>query len=258
MHELPLVFFTVFTQSAVGAFILLLIGGTLGKIDARRTAIGLFASMCLFALGLGMAAFHLGQPLRAMNVLFRVGTSPMSNEIALSSLYGALGGLAALGLLLNRGAKKLFTILAWLAVVTGVVFLFAVPRIYQLPTVVTWRSSYTLVMMILTPLIGGGALAALLGLPRIGLSVSVLGILASFCLRPGYMSTLMSADGPLTSAQTSWFTAQALLLAAGVVGAFVSGRFKLGQPVLAATVLVVIAAELAGRIAFYNLWVLPM
>lgn len=27
MHELPLVFFTVFTQSAVGAFILLLIGG---------------------------------------------------------------------------------------------------------------------------------------------------------------------------------------------------------------------------------------
>ena len=30
MHELPLVFFTVFTQSAVGAFILLLIGGTLG------------------------------------------------------------------------------------------------------------------------------------------------------------------------------------------------------------------------------------
>lgn len=30
MHELPLVFFTVFTQSAVGAFILLLIGGAMG------------------------------------------------------------------------------------------------------------------------------------------------------------------------------------------------------------------------------------
>lgn len=27
MHELPLVFFTVFTQSAVGAFILLLLAG---------------------------------------------------------------------------------------------------------------------------------------------------------------------------------------------------------------------------------------
>lgn len=30
MHELPLVFFTVFTQSAVGAFILLLIGAQWG------------------------------------------------------------------------------------------------------------------------------------------------------------------------------------------------------------------------------------
>lgn len=258
MHELPLVFFTVLTQSAVGAFILLLAGGTLGKIDARRMAIGLFASMCLFGLGLCMAAFHLGQPLRAMNTLFRVGASPMSNEIALSSVYCALGGLGALGLLLNRGATKLFTILAWLAAVTGVVFLLAIPRIYQLPTVATWRSSYTLVMMILTPLIGGGVVAALLGLRRIGLSVSVLAILASFCLRPGYMATLMDADGLLTAAQTSWFTAQALLLAAGVVGAVVSHRFKQGQAVLAATVLVVIAAELAGRIAFYNLWVLPM
>lgn len=258
MHELPLVFFTVFTQSAVGAFILLLIGGTLGKIDPRCMAIGLFASMCLFALGLFMAAFHLGQPLRAMNVLFRVGASPMSNEIALSSIYAALGGLAALGLLLNRGATKLFTVLAWLAVVTGVVFLFAIPRIYQLPTVVTWQSSYTVVMMVLTPFIGGGALAALLGLRRIGLLVSVIAILASFCLRPGYISMLMSADGVLTSAQTSWFTAQALLLAAGIVGAAASSRFRQGQAVLAATVLLVFAAELAGRIAFYNLWVLPM
>lgn len=258
MHELPLVFFTVFTQSAVGAFILLLIGGRLGKIEARPMAIGLFTSMCLFALGLLMAVFHLGQPLRAINVLFRVGSSPMSNEIALSSLYAALGGLAALGLVLNRGATRLFNVLAWLAAVTGVVFLFAIPRIYQLPTVVTWQSSYTLVMMVLTPLIGGGMLAALSGLRRIGLWVSVLAILASFCLRPGYMSTLMSADGLLTSAQTSWFTAQALLLAAGVVGAAVSRRSKQGQVVLAATVLLVIAAELAGRIAFYNLWVLPM
>ncbi len=41
-------------------------------------------------------------------------------------------------------------------------------------------------MMILTPLIGGGALAALFGVRRLGLLVSVLAILVSFCLRPGY------------------------------------------------------------------------
>ncbi|ECC3646356.1 DmsC/YnfH family molybdoenzyme membrane anchor subunit, partial [Salmonella enterica] len=51
MHELPLVFFTVFTQSAVGAFILLLIGGAMGLVAPRRKAIGLFSVMCLFGLG---------------------------------------------------------------------------------------------------------------------------------------------------------------------------------------------------------------
>ena len=79
MHELPLVFFTVFTQSAVGAFILLLIGGAMGLIEPRRMAIGLFSVMCLFGVGVVLGTIHVGQPLRALNMLFRVGSSPMSN-----------------------------------------------------------------------------------------------------------------------------------------------------------------------------------
>lgn len=57
MHELPLVFFTVFTQSAVGAFILLLIGGAMGLVAPRRKAIGLFSVMCLFGLGVIVGSF---------------------------------------------------------------------------------------------------------------------------------------------------------------------------------------------------------
>lgn len=257
MHELPLVFFTVFTQSAVGAFILLLIGGTLGQIEARRMAIGLFSVMCLFGAGVLLGIFHVGQPLRALNMLLRVGHSPMSNEIVLSAVFATLGGLGALGLLLNRGAIALCKALVWLAAAVGVVFIIAVPQIYQLPTVVTWASSYTTAMMVLTPLIGGGILAGLFGL-RPGLLVSVLAILVSFCLRPGYMASLMSADGALTAAQTSWFTAQAVLLAVGIVGVVVWTRLKSSVTVLATTALVVIVAELVGRIAFYNLWTLPM
>ena len=257
MHELPLVFFTVFTQSAVGAFILLLIGGTLRQIDARRMAIGLFSVMCLFGIGVLLGIFHVGHPLRALNMLLRVGHSPMSNEIVLSAVFSALGGLGALGLLLNRGAQTLCKALVWLAAVVGVAFILAIPQIYQLPTVVTWRTPYTTAMMVLTPLIGGGILAGLFGL-RLGLMVSVLAILVSFCLRPGYMSSLMSADEALTAAQISWFTAQAALLAIGVVGIVAWVRLKSSVTVLAMTALVVIAAELVGRIAFYNLWTLPM
>ena len=257
MHELPLVFFTVFTQSAVGAFILLLIGGTLGQIDRQRMAVGLFSAMCLFGVGVLLGIFHVGQPLRALNMLLRVGHSPMSNEIVLSAVFATLGGLGALGLLLNRGAASLCKGLVWLAAAVGVVFIFAIPQIYQLPTVVTWRTSYTTVMMVLTPMIGGGILAGLFGL-RLGLLVSVLAILVSFCLRPGYILTLMDADGVLTAAQSGWFTAQVVLLAVGIVGVVAWVRLKTNVAVLATTSLVVIAAELVGRIAFYNLWTLPM
>lgn len=257
MHELPLVFFTVFTQSAVGAFILLLIGGTLGQIDRRRMAVGLFSVMCLFGAGMLLGILHVGQPLRALNMLLRVGHSPMSNEIMLSALFAIAGGVGALGLLLNRGAAWLCKGLVGLAAAVGVLFIFAIPQIYQLPTVVTWRTSYTTVMMVLTPMIGGGMLAGLFGL-RLGQLVSVLAILVSFCLRPGYITLLMAADGGLTAAQSSWFTAQVVLLAVGIIGVVVGVRLKTNVAVLAMTSLVVIAAELVGRIAFYNLWTLPM
>lgn len=257
MHELPLVFFTVFTQSAVGAFILLLIGGILGQIDRQRMAVGLFSAMCLFGVGVLLGIFHVGHPFRALNMLLRVGHSPMSNEIVLSAVFATLGGLGSLGLLLNRGSASLCKGLVWQAAVVGVGFIFAIPQIYQLPTVVTWRTSYTTVMMILTPMIGGGILAGLFGL-RLGLLVSVLAILVSFCLRPGYILTLMDADGVLTAAQSSWFTAQVVLLAVGIVGVVAWVRLKTNVAVLATTSLVVIAAELVGRIAFYNLWTLPM
>lgn len=131
MHELPLVFFTVFTQSAVGAFILLLIGGAMGLVAPRRKAIGLFSVMCLFGLGVIVGIFHVGQPLRALNMLLRVGHSPMSNEIVLSAAFAALGGLGALGLLLNR-ATPLCNALVWLAAIVGVVFLLR--RSADLPT----------------------------------------------------------------------------------------------------------------------------
>ena len=105
------------------------------------------------------------------------------------------------------------------------------------------RTSYTTVMMVLTPMIGGGILAGLFGL-RLGLLVSVLAILVSFCLRPGYILTLMDADGVLTAAQSSWFTAQVVLLAVGIVGVVAWVRLKTNVAVLATTSLVVIAAEL--------------
>ncbi|HIE0658274.1 dimethyl sulfoxide reductase anchor subunit family protein [Providencia rettgeri] len=257
MHELPLVFFTVFTQSAVGAFIILQISGALGHINERRKAIGLFVMVCFFGLGAVIGIFHIGQPLRAINMLFRVGLSPMSNEIILSAVFGALGGVSALGLLLKRNAKVTYNTIAWLSAAVGLIFLFAIPQVYQLPTVVTWSSSYTTVIMMLTPLIGGGTLAALFGAHRLGLLVSIMAILVSFSIRPGYLSMLMDANVALTTAQNSCFIVQSALLAAGVAAAIGYILLK-SEKIIFMVAAVVLMAELVGRIAFYNLWSLPM
>ncbi len=100
--------------------------------------------MCLFGLGvIALAPSTSKQPLRALsNMLLRVGHSPMSNETAAGARR--LGGarfVAELG-------RRCVNALVWLAAIVGVVFLYAVPQIYQLPTVYP-RSSYTTAMMIL-------------------------------------------------------------------------------------------------------------
>ncbi|EKT63001.1 DmsC/YnfH family molybdoenzyme membrane anchor subunit [Providencia burhodogranariea] len=112
MHELPLVFFTVLSQSAVGAFVLLL---CFSQYNGRQLGGRLFATLCLFGIGLAIGVFHMGQLLRAINLFFGIGRSPMSDEIALSALFGILGAISALGLLSGKGSQLLFKSIGWLA-----------------------------------------------------------------------------------------------------------------------------------------------
>ena len=148
--------------------------------------------------------------------------------------------------------------LAWLAALAGLLFLVAVTRVYRLSTVPAWSSHYTTAMLLLTALIGGGALAAALGARRLGIYASLVATLVSLCLRPGYMSMLMVTDGGLATAQLTWFSAQLILLALGLTVSLVNLRHRPIPGLLAACALVMITGELAGRIAFYNLWSIPM
>ncbi|MDM7486104.1 MAG: dimethyl sulfoxide reductase anchor subunit, partial [Vibrio metschnikovii] len=65
MHELPLVFFTVLGQTAVGMMLLAFIAGLVGQItNAQRHKINLVA-VILFAVGMAIGGLHMGQPQRA-------------------------------------------------------------------------------------------------------------------------------------------------------------------------------------------------
>lgn len=256
MHELPLVFFTVLGQSAVGAFILLLLAHAAGKLDSRRLGISLFCAMCLFGVGLVLGMIHLGQLLRAFNLFFGIGRSPMSNEIALSALFGAFGGISALGLWFGKG--NLFRLLAWVAAVIGVGFVAAIPAVYQIETVAAWKTDYTWVVMLLTVLTGGGLVAAVLGAGRIGLWAGVIGMLLSLIIRPGYLSVLWQADSMMVAGQTVWFGMQILLMVLALCGTVYALLRQPARVWLVACAGGVLISELLGRIAFYNLWAIGM
>ena len=95
LHELPLVFFTVLAQSAVGAwlvFTFVLLGE---KNEKSLTYIhkAMFVILAILGLGFIASTMHLGTPIRAFNSLNRVGESMMSNEIALGIVFFVLAGL---------------------------------------------------------------------------------------------------------------------------------------------------------------------
>lgn len=90
MHELPLVFFTVLGQTAVGLFALVWLSNKLGLTTALQLKQANIVGLILMLVGLIIGTLHVGQPLRAMNMLLGVGRSPMSNEILLSSLFVAM------------------------------------------------------------------------------------------------------------------------------------------------------------------------
>ena len=74
LHELPLVFFTVLAQSAVGALILMAVYLLFGSQDAerRRKIINLFlVALVLLGIGFTASTLHLGSPWRAFNSLNR-------------------------------------------------------------------------------------------------------------------------------------------------------------------------------------------
>ena len=157
MHELPLVFFTVLAQSTVGLFLII---GTLlmfNRDETRRQVLNRILIVVLGLLGVAGAAAmsHLGQPLRAMNVVFGLEHfSALSVEIMTTSLFGgALFTYVAMSFL-NILPKLQKLVLAG-AMGLGVLLLLAIANVYTLNTVPTWDSGWTVFQYVITAAVVG-------------------------------------------------------------------------------------------------------
>ena len=161
LREFALISFTILAQMSVGAFLVL---GLVRFFVARKAGQEEADRMCdrslvavVIILGLGMVAslFHLAHPLSAPRAITNFATSWLSREILSGSVFFALSGVYMVLQLFKLGPAVLRTVVAWLAALVGVVFVYNMSMIYMLPTQPAWDSLATPVSFFTTALLLG-------------------------------------------------------------------------------------------------------
>ncbi|MGR5958265.1 dimethyl sulfoxide reductase anchor subunit family protein [Enterobacter ludwigii] len=269
-HEWPLVIFTVFGQCVAGALIVMGLVWLTEKDDAVKTRLvrSMFYLWLVMGIGFLASVLHLGSPLRAFNSLNRVGASALSNEIAAGSVFFAVGGFWWLVSVIGKMPPALGKI--WLVVsqILGVVFVWAMTRVYQIDTVPTWYTGYTTLAFFLTLVLGGPLFAALLlrvanttYKSTFAASVSVLALLACVAvivLQSNDLATIHSSVQQASALLPDYGALQIwriVLLAAGL-GCWLCPLMRRQEPkalALFAGVILVVVGELIGRGLFYGL-----
>ncbi|TNV19378.1 dimethyl sulfoxide reductase anchor subunit [Buttiauxella sp. B2] len=164
-NEWPLVLFTVLGQCVVGAVIVMGLAWNSASNNSelqQKIVRSMFFIWVLMGIAFLASVIHLGSPLRAFNSLNRVGHSALSNEIASGSVFFAVGGFWWLIAVLKKMPVAMGRV--WLAatMVLGLVFVWAMTRVYQIDTVPTWHNGYTTLSFFITVLLGGPLLGTLL------------------------------------------------------------------------------------------------
>ncbi|MEH0885365.1 dimethyl sulfoxide reductase anchor subunit family protein [Enterobacter sp. UNJFSC 003] len=269
-HEWPLVIFTVFGQCVAGALIVMGFAWLNEKDEAvkARMVRSMFFLWAVMGIGFMASVLHLGSPLRAFNSLNRVGASALSNEIAAGTVFFAVGGFWWLVSVIGKMPPVLGKLWMVVSQVLGLVFVWAMTRVYQIDTVPTWHTAYTTLAFFLTVVLGGPLFAALLlrvakttfnGM--LAASLSVLALLASVAVivlqsnaLAGIHSSVQQACAllPEYGSLQIWRIA---LVAAGL-GCWLCPLIRRQEPRtlgLFAGLALVVLGELIGRGLFYGL-----
>ena len=152
-----LVFFTVMSQTAVGALIfreLVLFGGGIESSSYDFGKISLVVIVFLLFFSLSIAFLHLGNPLHAYHAINNLGKSWLSREIlALSLLIASL--LISLYIPYRFNPGRIGMIFSFISLFFSIVLIFSMIRLYMIPSVGTWNNFSTPVSFITTTLLCG-------------------------------------------------------------------------------------------------------
>ena len=167
VSEWALVAFTILSQMSVGTFVVLGIVNTLARRKYGAKAADTLSDRALLAIGpviiLAFISFlfHLANPFTAYRAVANLGTSWLSREILSGVLFAITGGVFAIMQWRKIGSDTLRTVIAWIAALIGLFFVFAMANVYMIETVPTWNTVFTpLSFFTTTFLLGTLAVAA--------------------------------------------------------------------------------------------------
>ena len=167
VQEWSLIAFTILSQMTVGSFVVLGVVHFFARRKAGEQASDQLSDRALLAIGPVMilaliaSLFHLGSPLNAFRAVANLDTSWLSREILFGVLFTVVGGLFAIMQWRKIGSVTLRTVIAWIATIVGLVFVYSMSRVYMLSTVPTWNTWFTPISFFTTTfLLGALAIGA--------------------------------------------------------------------------------------------------
>ncbi len=165
--EFSLVLFTLLGQFSAGLIISLLVICLLRKSRAGAELNRIIRNGIYIATGTMIAAmiisfFHLSSPIASLYALSNLKYSWLSREILMVSLFTFL--LLATSALLYFGKQKLKNqiIILSFAVVTGILMVYSMGRLYMISTVPEWNTPSTLISFFASTLVLGPAFILIL------------------------------------------------------------------------------------------------
>lgn len=164
LEEMTLVLFTTLAPSGAMACIAVagvLLFGRMGEAERLRIDRALCIPLVVTMVGLVASATHLGSPANALYVFAGVGRSPLSNEVFAAVLFLAVCGLYWLFCFTERPYVRAQRTWCAFIVFFGAVFVSAIAKAYDAPTVATWSTSFVPANIWLSACAGGPMLALL-------------------------------------------------------------------------------------------------
>lgn len=271
--EWALILFTVLSQAAIGAFILL----TWFRQRNRDTAMdGAYRKASLTLLGLTVVAllaslWHLGRPLLAVSALGNLGHSWLSREIFFSGGFFVL--LLASVLLEKQPATR--RVVDWLAGLAGILSVLSMSAVYVRTMMPAWQGYNTFVAFLgTTALLGAATAGGLLVTFGKGqeplardlqhlIRVAVGALVVEVTVLPLYLASL-GAGAEAAQATASLLAGKygvalvlrwALVLAGGLVPLLVGWRKlasgQVGTNLVYTALAFILVGEVIGRYLFY-------